>query len=777
MWASSYLHHSLVFTSIIFLWAMLTISTADPVLVTGRVTDKSTGMPLERATILIVGQQRGTVTDSTGAYTLSISTGSTVLEYRYVGYKAQRHTAVLVKDTVIDVALEPDVSVSKSVEIQAERNPRVMTSTTGVTLSEQELDRNRGQTLGETLAGIVGVDVLQTGASIAKPVIRGLHSDRVITMQSGLTQEGQQWGGEHAPEIDPFSPGRIEVIKGAAGVEYGIGAIGGVIRVIPRAIDFTKPLSGSVLLNGYSSNLQGAASINLEGSPYRNSNLSWRFQSSVRKAGDYRTPGYVVDNSGFQELSMNTLLAFKTGAFNHRVYLSTFNTELGIYTGAHFGSPSDLQRAIDRGGPVVEQPFTYSIKAPKQQIRHHLVSAESSLFIDHVGALDIHYGLQQNNRKEFDAHGRFGRELTEAAFDLTLTTQTLDLRLQHLSVLGLDGKVGLQLKRQGNVRNSVGFLIPDFRSNSAGLYVIESKTVGDVRFEAGGRIDYLWNRVYSVRSPRIEGRTDNWLRPSGALGLIWNIADDFELSATVGSAWRPAGVNERFSYGVHHGTAQYEIGDANLKPEFATNVEVGLSWEVESGGVRLNAWNSSIKDFVQLRPDGTIVSTIRGAFPLYLFQQYDAALRGLELSLHVHPVNFYESAVKGTMLRGENKELNEPLYMMPASNVAWINNFVMPVNSTFRQNTLQIGLRSVARQTRYPMLVQTDSYREPQPPRGYSLLDMGLSSNIRLGRQQFDLSIDAKNILNTSYRDYLSRFRYLIDEPGRNIVIRMAIQF
>ncbi len=749
----------------------------DPVLLTGRVIDKTTDIPLQSATILVVGQQRGTTTDSLGTYNLHLEAGTHVLEYRYVGYKPQQIAVTVFRDTTINIALDPDVSISKSVEVHAERNPRTMTSTTGVTLSTQELDRSRGQTLGESLAGVVGVDVLQTGASIAKPVIRGLHSDRVITMQSGLSQEGQQWGGEHAPEIDPFSPGRIEVIKGAAGVEYGIGAIGGVIRVIPRAVDFTRLISGSVLVNGYSNNAQGAASLNLEGSPNRSNDFNWRVQGSVRKAGDSRSPNYVIDNSGFQELSLNSMLAFKTGKLTNRLYASTYNTELGIYTGAHFGSPNDLQRAIDRGAPAVEQPFTYSIKAPKQQIRHHLFSAESSVFIEKIGALDVHYGLQQNNRKEFDAHGRFGRELNEAAFDLTLTTQTLDVRLQHLSISGVDGKVGLQVKRQGNVRSSTGFLIPDFRSYSAGFYVLEFIQLGDIRLEAGGRLDYLWNRVYSVRSPRIDGRSDHWLQPSGAVGMVWNISDELELSATIGSAWRPAGINERFSYGVHHGTAQYEIGDPNLKPEFATNTEVGISWESETGGIRLNAWNSSIKDFVQLRPDGSVVSTIRGAFPLYLYQQYDATLRGLEVSFHIHPVDFYETGIKGSILWGDNRELGEPLYMMPAPNLQWVNNLTLPSSGTFRQNTFQLGLRSVARQTRFPALVETEAYREPPPPKSYSLLDLGFSSNIRIGEKKFDLSVDVKNVLNLTYRNYLSRFRYLIDEPGRSVVIRMAIPF
>lgn len=749
----------------------------DPVFIRGIVSDRNTDIPLENATILVVGQQRGTVSDSLGAYQLQVEPGTVVIEYRYVGYKSQRISVFAQLDTTINVALVPDVAITGSVEIHAERNPRTLTSTTSETILSTELDRNRGQTLGETLAGVVGVDLLQTGASIAKPVIRGLHSDRVITMQSGISQEGQQWGGEHAPEIDPFSPERIEVIKGAAGVEYGIGAIGGVIRVIPRPIDFTRPVGGTLMLNGFSNNSQGALSMNFEGSPTQSNAFSWRFQGSLRKAGDSRTPEYVIDNSGFQELSLNTTASFRTGKFSNRVYISTYNTELGIYTGAHFGSPNDLQRAIDRGRPAVEQPFTYSIKPPKQTVQHHLLSAESSIYLDGIGAFDVHYGLQQNNRKEYDAHGRFGREITEPAFDLTLTSQTLDLRLQHVKWRGFDGKTGIQLKRQGNVRHSSGFLIPDFRSYSAGLYLLESRQMGNIRFEAGGRLDYLWTRVYSVRSPSIQGRTDSWLQPSGAFGVVWDIADDLSLNATLGSAWRPAGVNERFSFGVHHGTAQYEIGDPDLRPEFATNLEVGMKWETETGGLRFNAWSSTIRNFVQLRPDGTIASTIRGSFPLYRHQQYDARLQGLEASVHVHPIESFESAVKASMMVGNNIELDEPLYMMPAPNVQWVNNFMLPANDTFGHNTLQVGFRAVARQTKFPDLVATYAYREPSPPSSYSLVDIGFSTQLQVSGYSVDLSLDAKNVFDVTYRDYLSRFRYLIDEPGRNFAIRIAIPF
>jgi iron complex outermembrane receptor protein len=115
--------------------------------------------------------------------------------------------------------------------------------------------------------------------------------------------------------------------------------------------------------------------------------------------------------------------------------------------------------------------------------------------------------------------------------------------------------------------------------------------------------------------------------------------------------------------------------------------------------------------------------------------------------------------------------------MMPAPNIEWINNISLPSSKGLRQNTLQIGLRTVARQTRYPALVQTDSYREPAPPDGYTLINLGLSSNVNLAGISFDVGLDVKNVINTNYRDYLSRFRYLIDDPGRNITLRLALPF
>ncbi len=47
---------------------------------------------------------------------------------------------------------------------------------------------------------------------------------------SRLPGEGQQWGLDHGLEIDQFSVGSAEVLKGASSFLYGSDAIGGVVR-------------------------------------------------------------------------------------------------------------------------------------------------------------------------------------------------------------------------------------------------------------------------------------------------------------------------------------------------------------------------------------------------------------------------------------------------------------------------------------------------------------------------------------------------------------------
>ncbi len=101
------------------------------------------------------------------------------------------------------------------VKVVAEKKQAIATNAQSE-LKGTALFQTSGQTLGEALKSVPGLNSIQTGPSISKPVIHGLHSNRVLILNNGVRQEGQQWGTEHAPEIDPFIANKITIIKGGS---------------------------------------------------------------------------------------------------------------------------------------------------------------------------------------------------------------------------------------------------------------------------------------------------------------------------------------------------------------------------------------------------------------------------------------------------------------------------------------------------------------------------------------------------------------------------------
>ncbi len=76
--------------------------------------------------------------------------------------------------------------------------------------------------LADMTESVAGVRTLRNGSGITKPIIHGLYGNRVAVVNNGLIQAGQQWGADHAPEIDPNSINVITVVKkGSDAIEFG----------------------------------------------------------------------------------------------------------------------------------------------------------------------------------------------------------------------------------------------------------------------------------------------------------------------------------------------------------------------------------------------------------------------------------------------------------------------------------------------------------------------------------------------------------------------------
>src|SRR5690606_35068735 len=173
------------------------------------------------------------------------------------------------------------------------------------------------------------------GNSIVKPVINGLHSNRILILNNGVRQEGQQWGIEHAPEIDPFTADHWEVVKGAQGVRYGADALGGVIRVSASDIDLDNKWTGGSDVMGQSNGHGGMINARFEGAVKALPGLGWRMQTSGKKLGNYKTADYFLGNTGVNEFNYAGTLQYKKDRNQLELYFSHFGTQLGIFRGAH----------------------------------------------------------------------------------------------------------------------------------------------------------------------------------------------------------------------------------------------------------------------------------------------------------------------------------------------------------------------------------------------------------------------------------------------------------
>ena len=566
---------------------------AKTVTVAGQVRDVR-GAAVVGAVVRVDGTALGAATDLRGHYRIDgVPDGAVSITVSAIGYRSEARRLDLTPGVAhtLDVVLrEADVAGDEVVvSTDAAEVARRASQATAV-LDEADLARVRGATLGEALTRIPGVTTLTTGPTIAKPVVRGLHSDRVVVVNAGLVQEGQQWGAEHAPEIDPFAPVRVEVLRGVAGVEAGVGAIGGVVRLVPRPLPESPGVGALVQASAFSNNRQGAGSLLVEGasSEGRAGGVAWRVQGSLRRAGDSRAPSYVLANTGAFERAAQASVGWHRGLWGAEATASRYRTTLGVYRGAHVGTAEALRRILAHGVPDdTAAAFGYAIEAPRQEITHDLATATLHRDSGRGDRATLQLGVQRNHRQEFDRHRRF--ETTpdgNLAFDLTLVSTTADARLRHrpLRVGGvpLVGTVGVSAMGQANRNGAPGQLVPNFSAWTGGAFAREqtATTVAGrrLRVEAGVRAD---GRVLTAYPrDRAAGayvrRTTRYAALTGALGATLDLASAWSLAATAGTAWRPPSVNELYAEGVHHGAALYERGDPSLTRERSVGLDLTL---------------------------------------------------------------------------------------------------------------------------------------------------------------------------------------------------------
>ena len=747
----------------------------------GYVFDEGTDLPLSYVNIYIQENAKVASTDDEGNFSLNnICPGHYHLIFSHIGCEAVKLHLDLTQDTIINISLSHTPTSLGAVVVKGKK--AVPYSQPTISLTRQNIEDNSNQNISGLLENETGVSLIKNGNGIAKPVVHGLYGNRLTILNNGIPHSGQQWGNDHSPEIDPFSADKIIILKGANAIEYAAGNLGSVILTEPKRIAREPHLHGQVNYV-YETNGNGH-SLNARMGKYTPA-IAWRINGTLKKYGDKKTASYFLNNTGIEEANFNVQLekSWKDKLF-FDFYGSTFNTKLGILRGSHIGNLTDLEQALQNDIPFFTDPdFSYELEAPQQQVSHQLVKTRAKYYLDDNQFLEFTVAGQLNNRKEFDVR-RSGRS-DIPALSLNQYTVNVDIKYEKNYNNTLKLKVGNQnvlIDNTNNPETGIFPLIPDYRSFKTGTFSTLSLKKEKFNIDLGLRYDYEYQYVLTISNsiPREIIPYENVFQNlSGQFALKYLPSKKQSLSFQTGYAMRNPAINELYSNGVHQGVSGIEEGDNNLTIEKALKTTLEYNW-LSSADFSFSAliYHHRINDYIFLNPQDEIRLTIRGAFPVYIYEQTDANIYGFDISSQFTIANNLFGQLKYSYLQGQEIGNNKPLIFMPPNSFFGSLTYRIKKSIEFsdkvKMQDIELSLNNRYVLEQKNILPDQDFLA---PPPSYNLLGLKFSANTLFSKYKLRSFIKADNILNTQYRDYLNRQRYFADDLGFSLTIGLNYKF
>ncbi|MCR9249469.1 MAG: TonB-dependent receptor [bacterium] len=765
--------------------------------ITGRVLSIITNEPLSFATVQVIGTENGAIVGDDGHFVINdVCEGELDLEVRFVGYKSVVHHHDPHHAEPI-IFLAPDEALLESIVIEEELNAHELKSLRSKSIYIENSE-SLGSNSGEIFSKTSGVSTLRTGQNVVKPMVHGLHSNRILIINNGVRHSYQAWGTEHAPEIDPTQINRLRFVKGASTVRFGSDAIGGVILFDAEKPSYNSDLNGSVSAgyqtNGRAYSMEGTVGAGGE-------RTAWSLGINGTKQGDLKAPNYNLTNTGKNEFGFSGSGRLHFSWIDLDLYANHYQQELGILRGSVNGNLEDLSNAIGAEEPNETKDFSYNITTPRQETNHTLVRLVSSIYLGNQ-QLDVQYAFQQNDRREFDI--RRGTNNERPAINLRLISNSLDIDWDHPSKGKWVGTYGLQMFTQDNDNipgtNTIPF-VPNYNTTNIGLFGIESLNIGNTSYEAGVRFDFL-NLDVRGRDSRNDIYRDNlnYYNFTFTGGIVHEFNEMVSFRTNIGTAWRAPNVGELYSFGKHQniiefGLWRYELFEENdsistrsvlANDQKEVPSERGLKWiaslNVNHSHVEFEVtpYVNWIQNYIYLRPYG-LTNTVRGTFPYFIHDQTDAVYSGVDIDIRNTWNDLTSTEIKASYVHAKDVVNNQYFLGVPPFNVQFdINRKIGPL-------TLTVSPSWTSRQFNEPPVISADEFVNAEiipfnqfstfdflpAPDGFFLLD----ASVGYERENLSVRIAGDNLLNNSYRRYTDQSRYFSDDLGINIKLFASISF
>ncbi len=166
------------------------LSSRRPPTLVGYVRERKTGEGISGAQVYIENASKGTATNSSGFYSITIPSGAYTLFVQYTGMNREKRRIVLYSDGKLDVAMEEDVISLKEVIVESERDANISNNQMGKSVLDMKSIKNIPKILGEndifqvalTLPGVKSV-----GEGAAGLNVRGGNADQNLIQMNEAT--------------------------------------------------------------------------------------------------------------------------------------------------------------------------------------------------------------------------------------------------------------------------------------------------------------------------------------------------------------------------------------------------------------------------------------------------------------------------------------------------------------------------------------------------------------------------------------------------------------
>lgn len=620
------------------------------------------------------------------------------------------------------------------------------TPSSSLALDRAELDRRGNTNVGDVLRGEPGIAVASDSAQGQSPVIRGLSRDSIVLLVDGMRLNSAQPAGAIASFMSLGLAERVEVVRGGASVLYGTGALGGAINVMLPQARFVEGVGihAGASFDSASESVRGTAVVNASSGDH-----ALMLGGSLARIGDYDTPDGKAARTGYDSDALIGQYRFRIdGQQQLRLSAQIHRDEDVWYPGStrpHASSPATRSTTV---------------RSPEQERSLFELGYSLQGRGETPVNLDLRVYRQDMQRQIFAYANWLGRDITTTR--VTFETDGLDLKAdwlvhpQHLLSAGVNA---WEMRGDPDRRMAAAPTFSTFVSNvpfdharirAIGVYMQDDMKFGALNVLAGLRYDRVKSDANSMSNgARTTGLDGEDSAISGSLGAVYQVSSLLRPYAHCARAFRAPGMRERYESGLR-ADGYFYAGSPEVEAEKADQFELGIKGSSEDFVYMLSAYYNRTDNYLTGRIlSGAEAITACGgpnaASCKKTVNLGSATIRGVEASARWQFVRGHWLNIGFSALRGDNDDLDEPLFQMPADELSlgWIGQVLGNVRADFT-------LRLVDRQDRVATVFTRGAEDETA---GFVTADAGFT--VALDRTQ-SLRVAVRNFADKTYHEHLA---------------------